>query len=112
MEKMKEVFSDEAFVKDLFELETATEVQAALMEKGVEMSEEEILAVRDLLAKMESGEISVEQAEQWSKQAESGELSDKCWSRWPAVLPVLQSSLSMLASLSVVKSFRLVLPLS
>ena len=52
-------------------------MQAALKEKGVEMSEEEILAVRNLLAKMESGEISDEQAEQWSKQAESGELSDE-----------------------------------
>ena len=77
MENMKAVFADEAFVKSLFELETAAEVQAALKEKGVEMSEEEILAVRDLLAKMESGEISVEQAEQWYKQAESGELSDE-----------------------------------
>ena len=77
MEKIKKIFADEVFVKGLFELETAAEVQAALKEKGVEMSEEEILAVRDLLAKMESGEISVEQAEQWSKQAESGELSDE-----------------------------------
>ena len=77
IEKIKEIFADEAFVKGLFELESAAEVQAALKEKGVEMSEEEILAVRDLLAKMESGEISVEQAEQWSKQAESGELSDE-----------------------------------
>ena len=41
MEKMKEVFSDEAFVKSLFELETAAEVQAALKEKGVELTEEE-----------------------------------------------------------------------
>ena len=77
MEKIKDIFADEAFIKGLFELETAAEVQAALKEEGVEMSEEEILAVRDLLAKMESGEISVEQAEQWSKQAESGELSDE-----------------------------------
>ena len=62
-EKMKEVFSDEAFVKGLFELETATEVQAALKEKGVEMSEEEILGIRELLIKMENGEVSVEQLE-------------------------------------------------
>lgn len=38
MEKMKEIFADEAFVKGLFELETAAEVQAALKEKGVEIS--------------------------------------------------------------------------
>ena len=47
--------------KSLFELESAAEVQAALKEKGVEMSEEEILGIRDLLGKVESGEISVEQ---------------------------------------------------
>ena len=77
IEKMKAVFADEVFVKNLFELETAAEVQAALKEKDVELSEEEILGIRDLLAKMESGEISAEQAEQWSKQAESGELPDE-----------------------------------
>ena len=77
MEKMKEVFSDEAFVKSLFELDSAAEVQAALKEKGIEMTEDEILGIRDLLAKMESGAISAEQAEQWSKQAESGELPDE-----------------------------------
>lgn len=62
-EKMKEVFADEAFVKGLFELETATEVQAALKEKGVELSEEEILGIRELLIKMENGEVSAEQLE-------------------------------------------------
>ena len=62
-EKLKEVFADEAFVKGLFELESAAEVQAALKEKGVELSEEEILGIRDLLCKVESGEISAEQLE-------------------------------------------------
>ena len=63
MEKMKEIFADEAFVKSLFELESAGEVQAALKEKGVELTEEQILGIRDLLGKVESGEISVEQME-------------------------------------------------
>ena len=63
MEKMKEIFADEAFVKSLFELESAGEVQAALKEKGVELTEEQILGIRDLLGKVESGEISVEQLE-------------------------------------------------
>ena len=63
IEKMKEVFSDEAFVKGLFELESAAEVQAALKEKGVELTEEDILGIRDLLVKVESGEISVEKLE-------------------------------------------------
>ena len=62
-EKLKEVFADEAFVKGLFELETAAEVQASLKERGVELSEEEILSIRDLLIKMENGEISAEQLE-------------------------------------------------
>ena len=77
IEKMKAVFADETFMKQLFELETAAQVQAALKEKGVEMSEQEILGIRDLLVKMESGEVSAEQAEQWAAQAESGELPDE-----------------------------------
>ena len=77
MEKIKEVFSDEAFVKGLFELDSAAEVQAALKEKGVALTEEEILGIRDLLVKMESGEVSTEQAEQWAAQAENGELPDE-----------------------------------
>ena len=77
MEKIKEVFSDQAFVKGLFDMQTAAEVQAALKEKGVEMSEEEILDVRDLLIKVDRGEISVEQLEQWAAQAENGELPDE-----------------------------------
>ena len=77
IEKLKEVFSDEAFAKSLFELESAAEVQAALQDKGVELSEEEILSVRDVLAKVESGEISAEQLEQWTKQVESDELPEE-----------------------------------
>lgn len=70
IEKMKEVFADEAFVKSLFELESAAEVQAALKEKGVELSEEQIVGIRELLLKVESGEISV-------AQLENGELSEE-----------------------------------
>ena len=70
IEKMKEVFADEAFVKSLFELESAAEVQAALKEKGVELSEEQIVGIRELLLKVESGEISV-------AQLENGELPDE-----------------------------------
>ena len=77
IEKMKEVFSDEAFVKSLFELETVAEVEAALREKGIELTEEEILGVRDLLIKVEEGGISAEQIEKWVEQAESGELSEE-----------------------------------
>ena len=77
IEKMKEVFADEAFVKGLFALESAAEVQAALKEKGVELTEEEILGIREFFAKVESGEISAERVEQWAAQAESGELPEE-----------------------------------
>lgn len=70
MENMKAAFADEAFVKNLFELETAAEVQTALKEKGVELTEEEALSIREFLAKVKSGEISAE-------QLESGELSEE-----------------------------------
>ena len=69
-ENIKAVFADETFVKNLFELETAAEVQAALKEKGVELTEEEALSIREFLAKVKSGEISAE-------QLESGELSEE-----------------------------------
>ena len=77
MEKMKAVFADEAFIKQLFELETAAQVQAALKERGVELTEEEILGIRDLILKVERGEISAEQLEKWAAQEENGELSEE-----------------------------------
>ena len=73
IEKIKEIFADEAFVKGLFELETAAEVQAALKEKGVELTEADILAIRELLGKVESGEVTLEQL----KQLDEGELSEE-----------------------------------
>ena len=63
IEKMKEVFADEAFVKGLFKLGSAAEMHAALKEKGVEMTEQEIITIRELLSKVASGEISGEQME-------------------------------------------------
>lgn len=72
-----EAFSDEGFVKSLFALETAAEVQEALKEKGVELTEQEIITIRELLIKVESGEISAEQMEKIQKMSENGELSDE-----------------------------------
>ena len=77
LEKMKAVFADEAFMKQLFELETAAQVQAALKERGVELTEEEILGIRDFIIKVERGEISSEQLEKWAAQGENGELSEE-----------------------------------
>ena len=63
---IKEVFSDEVFVKYLLELDTPAQVQAALSAKDIEMIETEIIALRDeivrLLDKLQSGEeLSVDQ---------------------------------------------------
>ena len=77
MEKMKKVFSEEAFVKALFEMESVAEMQEALNNKGIQMSEEEVAGIRDFFAKVKSGEISREQLEEWSKLAENGELSEE-----------------------------------
>ena len=77
LEKVKAVFADEAFMKQLFELETAAQVQAALKERGVELTEEEILGIRDFIIKVERGEISAEQLEKWAAQEENGELSEE-----------------------------------
>jgi len=64
--RIKEVFSDEAFVKGLVELETPEEVQTALKEKGVELTVGEIMQLRDGLIKAaekagEGGELSLDQ---------------------------------------------------
>ena len=64
--QVKEVFSDETFVKSLLELETPTEVQAALQEKGIDMTESEIISLRDEIVKQaqkisEGGELSADQ---------------------------------------------------
>ena len=76
-ENWKAVLADEAFVKSLLELETAAAVQAALKEKDINLTEAEVLGIRDLLVKVESGEISDENLAQWAEQAENGELSEE-----------------------------------
>ena len=78
-ERIKEVFSDEEFVKSLFELETPEEVQAALEEKEIEMTIEEIGQVRDLLIRYQEGEFTEEElkALELVQNNEDGELSDE-----------------------------------
>lgn len=48
-----------------------------MKEKGVELTEQEILTIRELLIKVESGEITKEQLALWQKQVENGELSEE-----------------------------------
>ena len=64
IEKIQEVFSNETFLQKLFTLETPAEVQAVLKEQGVEMTEEQIVAIRDMLIKAEQGELPEELLEQ------------------------------------------------
>ena len=74
MEKIKKIFADEVFVKGLFELETAAEMQAALKEKGAELTEEENHAICEFFAKVKGGEIAPGKLR---KQSENGELSEE-----------------------------------
>ncbi len=53
---IREVFSDENFVKRLFDLETPEAVQQALRQKDISLSVEEIIKIRELILKrMETG---------------------------------------------------------
>lgn len=50
-ERIKEVFSDEAFLKELFSKETPEEVQVLLAEKDIALSIDEIVKLREILEK-------------------------------------------------------------
>ena len=71
-EKLKEALSDEAFVKELLAMEKPEDVQAALEEKGVEFTLDDIKQIGEVIRKVQSGEISQEQLE----RAANGELSE------------------------------------
>ena len=79
MEKMKEVFSDEEFVKSLFELETPEEVQVALKEKEIELSTDEICRMRDFLSRYQEGTLTEEEkkAVELAGKYGEGELSEE-----------------------------------
>lgn len=59
----KEVFSDKEFVKSLLLMETAEEVQAALKEKGVDLTVEDILQIREMCGRADAEELSEEELE-------------------------------------------------
>ena len=75
MDKMKieEVFSDKEFVKELVALNDNAAVQAALKAKGLDLTEEKIVAIRESMAK-KIGELSDEQLEQISGGVSAEEL--------------------------------------
>ena len=49
-ESIKEVFSDEEFVKELFSKETPEEAQSLLVEKEIDLSIDELVKIKDLVA--------------------------------------------------------------
>lgn len=56
-EHIRQVFQDEEYVKKLFAMETPGEVQAALVEREISLTVDEIIQVRDfLMKKMRAGE--------------------------------------------------------
>ena len=70
--RLKEVLSDEEFVKELLTMGTAEQVQDALEDKGISVTTDEIHQAGDLLRKAASGEIPKETLE----AAANGELSE------------------------------------
>ena len=64
--KMKEILADKDFVKELMALKDNAAVQAALREKGMELTEEQIQTIRNLQDKVQSGEIPDEMLDQVS----------------------------------------------
>ena len=56
-ERIKEVFADEEFVKELFSKETPEEAQALLAEKDIDFSVEELVKLKDIItAKLQAAE--------------------------------------------------------
>ena len=56
-ERIKEVFSDEEFVKELFSRETPEEAKALLEEKDIDFSVEDLIKLREILvAKLQKSE--------------------------------------------------------
>ncbi len=62
---IREVFSDEVFVRGLFALETPEEVQAAMAGKGLELTVEQVIKIKELIIKkLDTGrELSEEELE-------------------------------------------------
>ncbi len=61
-ERIKELFSDEAFVNSILEMETPEEVQKALAEKGIDLTIDEICTIQKSLSQSD-GELSEDDLE-------------------------------------------------
>ena len=77
--KIKEVFSDEAFVKELLEKETPEEVQEILEKKDIELSIEEIVNLREMLVeRIENAQSDDEELLEDDLESVSGGCIDPC----------------------------------
>ena len=65
-ERIKEVFADEEFVKEFFSKETPEEAQAILAEKDIDVSIEELVAIKNI----------IDEKLQAAENGEDGELCD------------------------------------
>ena len=54
--KNKEVVADEAFMKNLFELDEPEDVISAFKAKGIELSADDVLQMRDVIKAMSEGD--------------------------------------------------------
>lgn len=59
----KEVFSDKEFVKSLLLMETPEEVQSALKEKGIDLTVEDIMQIREMCNRADTDELSDDELE-------------------------------------------------
>ena len=62
-ERIKEVFADEAFVKEFWSKETPEEAQALLSEKNIEISVEELVKIRNIVERKLQATENGEQTE-------------------------------------------------
>ena len=62
-ERIREVFADEEFVKELWSKETPEEAQALLAEKDIDVSVEDLVKIKDIIAKKGQATENGESAE-------------------------------------------------
>ena len=61
--KLREVLSDEEYVKELLAMESEQQVQLSLEERGIELSLDQIRQIGEFVRKVQNGEVSQEQLE-------------------------------------------------
>ena len=83
-ERIKEVFADEEFVKELLSKETPEEAQALFAEKDIDISVEDLVKVKDIvvskLQQKENGE---------SAELTEEELTDVSGGCWPVIATMI-----------------------